>query len=97
MEKNKTINYLNTMEKMLWMLALKLQRKKQTRTQLQEEHKMKTQKTNLPARKETTGFMHSFVKQHLLLMKTAQCSTESMNGTKLKGAHSTPAIGQTEH
>lgn len=80
------------------MLALKLQRKKQTRTHsYKEENKMKTLKTNLPAGKETTGLMHTFMKQHLFLMKTAQCNTESVNGTKLRGGPSTPAISQTEH
>ncbi len=55
-------------------------------TKLQEEHqmKMKTPKTNLPSGKETTGLMHTFIKRHPSLMKTAQCNTESMKGPKLR-------------
>lgn len=78
------------------MLALKSQRKK---TDTKKGHSYKEDedsKDYLPAGKETTGHMHTFMKQHLLLMKTAQCYTESMNGTKLRGGRSTPAISQTE-
>ncbi len=45
---------------------------------------MKTLKTNLQSGKETTGLMHTFIRPHQSLMKTALCNTESIKGTTLR-------------